>query len=470
MKRWKIAAVSLAVAVGIILVVPAIVNTPLYPHLPENPCSDSPASAAMIEPLTIYASPTPQERFDAAELIVIGRITDAAARCDGSQIMTYMQVEVEESLKNPQDIKTLTAKMYGGAIGDYEVRMEDSLLFKKGDRVFLYLNKEKANDDAYEISHYSGALVHDGSPDNSVSGREILETFRLEFITAENTSSMDIPRGSGKEVTLTLESFFGYDSPTNLTVSSFAGYRDQGVFSTENVTRLGDFGISIEPADAAITPPANGTAGAKFWVRASDEAVLGVYDIHVSSINEDKYSHIAGGIGETYIRINVTENGRQQAQRIALSSSWPAYDTISELESASSDIVTGQVLGVKRSDDNSMIPTTDFDFRVDRVIKGSLSPHDTITIRQTGAQNSTVLKEIPDDPLLRQGETLLGFMRYADGHDVYVILGGPQGRFIVQDGVINSMDNLYPRDGWISVKVRDGNLDQFIELIQDEIG
>jgi hypothetical protein len=116
-----------------------------------------------------------------------------------------------------------------------------------------------------------------------------------------------------------------------------------------------------------------------------------------------------------------------------------------------------------------MIPTTDFDFRVDRVVKGNLKPQDTITIRQTGAQNSTFLIVVEEDPLLTQGETLLGFMRYADGHDVHVIIGGPQGRFVVQNGLVNSMDNLYPIDGWISVKVKDGNLDQFIKLILEEM-
>jgi hypothetical protein len=76
-----------------------------------------------------------------------------------------------------------------------------------------------------------------------------------------------------------LQSFFGYDSPTNLTISSFAKYADQGVFNTANLTVLDDFGISIEPASIVITPPANGTSVATFSIEASEQAVVGVNDI-----------------------------------------------------------------------------------------------------------------------------------------------------------------------------------------------
>lgn len=302
MEIWKVGAISLIAAVAVFLAVPSISNTPLNPRPTENPCAG--ISPAMAELVSRYESPTPYERFEAADLVVIGTITDSTARCDGMDVRTYMDIEIEESLKNPQNLSTVTVKMYGGTIGDYSLWVEDQPNFKTGDRVFLYLDED---DDAYGINHYSGVLARDGLPDYSVSGEEILETFRLEFNT-NGGNSIDIQPGEDKEVTLNLTSYFGYDSPTHLKVSSFARLTDSGVFNSANLTRLAEFGLSMEPAERTITPPVNGTGQETYVVKVSENALPGTYYIFVSSAEEDVYSPIAGGLDDNYVSINVPEN------------------------------------------------------------------------------------------------------------------------------------------------------------------
>lgn len=301
MERWKVGTISLVAVVAILLVVPSIADTPLYPRPAENPCTAIPP--AMAERASVYESPTPYERFEAADLVVIGTIEDSTAKCDGPNVMTYMHVGVEDSLKNPQNLSSLTAKVYGGTIGDHTIRnSEFTRLFEKDDRVFLYLNEEG---DAYAIDYYSGTLVADGSPDYSISGKEIIETFRLEFDTQGDY--IVIQPGNSKEVTLNLTSYFGYDSLMNLRVSSFAHLSDSGVFNSANLTRLPEFGLSMEPAEKTITLTANGTEQTTFIVKVSEDALPGTYHIYVSSVEEDLYSNIAGGLDNNYISINVPE-------------------------------------------------------------------------------------------------------------------------------------------------------------------
>lgn len=224
-----------------------------------------------------------------------------------------MQVEVDDSAKNPQDIKVLTGKAYGGAIGNYGVSMEDSAIFKKGDRAFLYLYKDEPDDTIYQISPYSGVLSVNDSPDETISAKEILRTFRLLSATTSNSSTIDISRGSSLETTLTLESFFGYDSPTNVTMSSFTYYNDTLDDNNRTVTLeyadisvLKGFGLSVEPPYAVIQPVVNGTTRTQLTISTSREPVLGVYDIVFSAAPADPYSYLAGGVGQTLVRINVT--------------------------------------------------------------------------------------------------------------------------------------------------------------------
>ncbi|MGH9878945.1 MAG: hypothetical protein ACRD5H_15050, partial [Nitrososphaerales archaeon] len=305
LKRWKVASWIIAgiAALSVIAVV-------LYYSIPVNPCMPF-SSFQNADANLVYK--TTKELYDGADLVVIGRITDSAARCEGSQIWTHMQIAVEDSAKNPQNIKTLTGKSYGGRIGNYGVWMEDSPIFNKGDRAFLYLYKEKPDDAIYRISPYSGALSVNDSPDKNISAKEILRTFRLLSVTTGNSSIVDIQRGNSKETTLTIESFFGYDSPTNVTITSFTYHNDtvnddNGTSTTEyaDVSSLTGFGLSVESSYTVIQPVVNGTVQTQLTITASNQAAIGVYDIVFSAKPEHPYSYLAGGIGQTLLRINVT--------------------------------------------------------------------------------------------------------------------------------------------------------------------
>lgn len=304
LRRWKVA---LSVAGGILAI--SVTFIVILYSVPVNPCGLFPFQNANAD-----LAPMTAELYNDSELVVIGRITDSTAKCEGSQIWTHMQIEVEDSAKNPQNIKTLTAKAYGGIIGNYGVWMEDSPIFEKGDRAFLYLYKDNPGDTVYRISPYSGVLSVNDSPDETITAKEILQTFRLVSATTSNSSTIDIAQGSSRQTTLTLESFFGYDSKTNVTMTSFTYYNDtasndSGTLTSgyADVSVLGDFGLSVEPTFTVLQPVVNGTTQTQLTIRALDDAVTGVYDIVFSAVNADPYSHLAGGSGQTLVRINVTD-------------------------------------------------------------------------------------------------------------------------------------------------------------------
>lgn len=304
LKRWKVAS-SIAAGIAALSVIAVV----LFYSIPVNPCTLFPFQSADAN----LVHKTGKELYDSSELVVVGRITDSTSKCEGSQIWTHMQIEVEDSAKNPESIKVLTGKTIGGRIGNYGYWVEDSPIFNKGDRAFLYLYKDKPDDTVYRISQYSGALAVNDSPDENISAKEILRTFRLQSVTTSNSSTLEIPQGSSLETTLTIESFFGYDSPTNVTVTSFTYYNDTvndeiGTLTSEyaNLSALPGYGVSVEPAYAVIQPVVNGITQTQLTITASDEAVPGVYDIIFSATPEDPYSYLAGGIGQTLLRINVT--------------------------------------------------------------------------------------------------------------------------------------------------------------------
>ncbi len=161
-------------------------------------------------------------------------------------------------------------------------------------------------------------------------------------------------------------------------------------------------------------------------------------------------------------------SGIGEKQTITLHALWENYPTIRDLAGNSTDIVVGQVTDIKRIDDKSQIPTTDYNFRVDSVLKGNANQGETITIRQTGAEGAEIIIELDDDPLLKAGESFVGFLSYSKDFDVYPIVGGPQGRYLLQDDTVNSLDTVNPQAEYIAVKVHDKNLGQFLQEVESE--
>jgi len=104
---------------------------------------------------------TAKRLYDMADVVATGRIANSSATINDSKIWTYMEVQVKDFLKNPQISRNLTIKSMGGTVGNTSSVVEDSPLFKVGDRVLLFLNKEPG-DMAYRVSPYSG-LMNDPS-------------------------------------------------------------------------------------------------------------------------------------------------------------------------------------------------------------------------------------------------------------------------------------------------------------------
>ncbi len=111
---------------------------------------------------------------------------------------------------------------------------------------------------------------------------------------------------------------------------------------------------------------------------------------------------------------------------------------------------------------------TDYSFEVKLVLKGSLKPSDTILIRLTGGTvngRTTVMRE---DPLLKVGETLILFLHQWESGK-YFIEGGPQGRFIVQDGRVYSLGEIHkPAEVYAinDIKAYGQSEEQFINRIK----
>lgn len=307
MKRLQIVTISAFAVVAATLLAIFGLPPPLSSGSPKNPCSD--VGSTFFAGISDIAYQDPRERYENSELVVVGRVTESVSRCDGPMIMTYMNVDVEESLKNPQNVGSLIAKSFGGTIGDFSIAKEDAPIFNKGDRTFLYLYKESASDDAYMVNPFSSALVYNDRPDESISGKEILETFRLQVANSSNFgNTVELERSSSRVLILELESYFGYDLPTNVTLASFTFYikSTQDSFNTINITALSDLGLAVEPKHVVIRPQVNGTAQVQFQISASDSATLGSYELIIQAADEDRYWHLAGGVPHAIVRVNVT--------------------------------------------------------------------------------------------------------------------------------------------------------------------
>ena len=116
------------------------------------------ARALLEQPQTLTA----KRLYDSVDVVATGTITNSSAIMEDSKIWTYMEVEVGEFLKNPQLSRNLAIKSMGGTVGNIGSVVEDSPLFKEGDRVLLFLYKDSPVDKAYRISPYSG-LLNNGS-------------------------------------------------------------------------------------------------------------------------------------------------------------------------------------------------------------------------------------------------------------------------------------------------------------------
>ena len=120
--------------------------------------------------------------------------------------------------------------------------------------------------------------------------------------------------------------------------------------------------------------------------------------------------------------------------------SWPIrYATIAEITKDADLIVVASVNSIVGTKEvGPELITTQFELTVDDVIKGSSPSGSKIIIQQTGGTVGEKSIRVSDDPLLQNDIKYILFLREFEPQK-YVIVGGPQGRFIVQNGKVYSM-------------------------------
>ena len=120
--------------------------------------------------------------------------------------------------------------------------------------------------------------------------------------------------------------------------------------------------------------------------------------------------------------------------------SWPIrYATIAEITKDADLIVVASVNNIVGTREmGPELITTQFELTIDDVIKGSSSSGSKIIIQQTGGTVGEKSIRVSDDPLLQNDIKYILFLREFEPQK-YVIVGGPQGRFIIQNGRVYSM-------------------------------
>lgn len=143
-------------------------------------------------------------------------------------------------------------------------------------------------------------------------------------------------------------------------------------------------------------------------------------------------------LAATMISLSFIEK-RNDNTHVYASASWAnSYNSINDLAQSSDIIAVVEVL--ERTNSyyyNPGLPITEFNVKVCMPING-VEENDTFTVMQTGICSETKTVEIEDDPLLEIGEKYLIF-GYKNDMNSVTILGGPQGRFVYDNGKVTSL-------------------------------
>lgn len=127
---------------------------------------------------------------------------------------------------------------------------------------------------------------------------------------------------------------------------------------------------------------------------------------------------------------------------VSVDASWAqGYVSLKAMAAQSSAVTEVQVVtAVDSTVDSAGIPYTDFEVKILRVIRGRLPA--TVIVHQTGSAHFMV----SDDPLLQVGATYILFVhQYQPGH--VFVLGGPEGRYVVLQQAVYSLNHVTPRVG-----------------------
>lgn len=122
-----------------------------------------------------------------------------------------------------------------------------------------------------------------------------------------------------------------------------------------------------------------------------------------------------------------------------LSTSWMyGYADVEELTAHSDLIALIKVNGLSETI-NGSIPASIFEVNVTDGVLGC-TIGDVISVYMTGGKTGNQIFEVKSDPLMKKGQEFLIFaQKNQDG--TYTVLGGPQGRLVYANGLLNSLKN-----------------------------
>ena len=153
--------------------------------------------------------------------------------------------------------------------------------------------------------------------------------------------------------------------------------------------------------------------------------------------------------------------------------SWAVgYRTLDSLASASVAIIDGTVTGIAGTtvdrqtvgDLESSLSFSDYEFEVASVLKGNVV-QDKIMIHQTGGTSDGFTVEVRDDPLLEVGARYILFLR--SDAELFVTLGGPAGRLVVENGLVKSLSEAYPeREITSDLRIKEVPVEDFLAEIE----
>jgi hypothetical protein len=136
-----------------------------------------------------------------------------------------------------------------------------------------------------------------------------------------------------------------------------------------------------------------------------------------------------------------------------LVASWAwGYGSLAEMKNTADAVIDGVVVGSSTSvggHDCGLIYTT-YTIGVGTRIKGHVQGS-FIKVLQTGGIIGSSKQEVTDDPLMQTGDRVILFLHLDSQSGIYGILGGPQGRLVVKNQLVYSLNALYSDRKIISV-------------------
>ena len=173
--------------------------------------------------------------------------------------------------------------------------------------------------------------------------------------------------------------------------------------------------------------------------------------VAISIITTAILLYAQSGSAETSTSIQA---GSTQTVSKSLDIAWKSYPYLENMTSDSTDIIKAKITSVKESYTVDDVPVIKFGVTVEKAIKGNLKNGDVITQLQI-ADIDPAQHVVDSDVAMKTGEEYILFLKYTPETNTYFSVGGPQGRFLIQNSMIYSMDNIDARANWIHVKMTD---------------